>query len=414
MARGDETLDAVIIGAGWAGLGVSHALKARGIPHRVLERARIGETWRTQRWDSFHINTPNLQSVMPGDSYAGPDPNGAMNCREFIALLEDYAQRHELPVETDTPVTELVANGDSYRLTTPRGTLMTRSVVIATGNQNYPIRPSLAAALPSGLRQIDASQYRSAASLDDGAVLVVGSAQSGGQIAEDLAEAGRTVFLSTSKSGRLPTLYRGSHISIWMVRTGLFDVTRQEMIEQQGRLLGRPLVGALHTISLQSLSQQGVVLLGRFTGVDGNSMTFGDQAEEHVRHADERSASIRRMIDEYIADAAIDAPDAEPDPAEVVAARLPDPPIRSLDLAKRGITTVIWCTGFKGDFRWARIPGLLDAEGQPVHIDGVAAVPGIFFAGLAFAISRRSGTILAIAEEASRYAALVAARRDGR
>jgi len=410
MTSEEKVLDAAVIGAGWAGLGVSQALMALGIHHRVMERARIGETWRTQRWDSFRINTPNRQTVMPGDSYDGPDPDGALTSDEFVALLEDYVRRHRLPVQPNTPVTELAAHEGVYHLTTPQGILMAHNVVIATGNQNCPIRPALASALPPELHQLDACDYRNAENLESGAVLVVGSAQSGGQIAEDLIEKGRRVFLSTSRVGRLPRLYRGSHIMDWMVRTGLLDVTRQEMLRRYGRIPGRPITGALHTISLQSLSAQGAVLLGRLTGVNGGILTFDDDTEQNVRFADEASANIRRQIDEYIASVALNAPPAELDPAEVVAVRLPHPPIRSLDLKACGIRTVIWCTGFKGDFAWARIPGLLDAEGQPVHENGIAQIPGAYFAGLAFAVSRRSGTILAIADEAARFSGQISER----
>jgi putative flavoprotein involved in K+ transport len=405
-----DVLDAVVIGAGWAGLGVSQALASRGIRHRVLERARICETWRTQRWDSFHINTPNSQTLMPGDTYGGPDPDGAMTCGEFIAMLENYARRHRLPVETNTAVTALEAHKEGYALVTPRSTLLARNVVIATGDQNCPVRPQLAAALPSELQQLDACDYRHPDRLESGSVLVVGSAQSGGQIAEDLLQNGRRVFLSTSRVGRLPRLYRGSHMIVWMVRTGLLDVTRQEMLQKHGRIAGRPLTGALHTISLQSLSAQGAVLLGRLSGAERGKLYFDADAEQNVRFADEASINLRAQVDEFIKRAAIEAPQAEPDPAEEIPACLPDPPIRSLELTACGIRTVIWCTGFKGDFTWVRVPGLLDRQSQPAHENGVAKVPGIYFAGLSFAVSRRSGTILAIADEASRFSKQIADR----
>lgn len=337
---------------------------------------------------------------MPGDRYIGSDPDGAMTSHQFVALLEDYAGRHGLPVETGTPVTDLVASDSVFRLSIPSGPLWARNVVIASSTQNCPVRPSFSALLPPEVRQIDASTYRNASALDSGAVLVVGSAQSGGQIAEDLVRAGRMVYLATGRVGRLPRMYRGTHISVWMVLTGLMDVTRRELL-QQGPIPGRALTGALHTISLQSLSAQGVVLLGRFTGVDGRCLSFGDDAEAHVRHADEGSARLRNQIDAYIARHGIDAPAAEPDPAEVIDAVLPNPPLQSIDLVARGITTVIWCTGFKGDFGWVRVPNVLDAQGQPSHENGFASVPGVYFAGLPFSISRRSGTILAIAEEAA-------------
>jgi len=167
-----DVLDAAVIGSGWAGLGVSHALVQKGLRHRVLERGRIGETWRTQRWDSFRMNTPNVQTVMPGDRYNGSDPYGVLTRDEFVALLEDFAERNCLPVEPDTPVTGLAGGQENgaYCLTTPRGTLRARNVVIASGNLNCPLRPHWAAALPRGFRQIDASDYRSTADLHNGAV----------------------------------------------------------------------------------------------------------------------------------------------------------------------------------------------------------------------------------------------------
>ncbi|TCL74864.1 NAD(P)/FAD-dependent oxidoreductase [Rhizobium sp. BK251] len=398
-----DVLDAVVVGAGWAGLGVSYWLARRGLRHSVLERGRIGETWRTQRWDSFRMNTPNVQTVMPGDRYDGDDPSGALTRDQFVALLEDFARRNALPIEPDTAVSELTHENDAYRLTTARGTLLARNVIVASGSLNCPVRPACAAALPPGLRQIDASGYRSAADLPDGAVLVVGSGQSGVQIAEELAQAGRTVFLATSRVGRLPRRYRGRDIMVWLLECGFLDVRREEVIRLAGRIPPRGVLGSLHTISLQALSAQGIVLLGRLTGVeDGAGLSFADDLEANARFADEASDNIKRHIDDYISRAGIDAPASEPDPAETVAMRQPNPAIASLDLARSGITTVVWCTGFKGDFSWMRLPGALDAAGQPVHEDGVAALPGLYFAGLDFASTRKSGIILAIGEEAPR------------
>lgn len=351
------------------------------------------------------MNTPNVQTVMPGDCYDGPDPSGALTRDQFVALLEDFARRNALPVEPDTAVTELsrAHENGAYRLTTSRGTLLARNVIVASGSLNCPVRPIWAAALPPVLRQIDASGYRSAADLPDGAVLVVGSGQSGAQIAEELAEAGRTVFLATSRVGRLPRRYRGRDVMVWLLECGFLDVRREEVIRLAGRIPPRGVLGSVHTISLQALSAQGVVLLGRLTGVeDGGRLSFADDLEANVRFADEASDNIKRHIDEYISRAGIDAPVSEPDPAETVAIRQPNPTIGLLDLSRSRITSVVWCTGFKGDFSWVRLPGALDAAGQPVHEDGVAALPGLYFAGLDFASTRKSGIILAIAEEAPR------------
>ena len=405
MTSESDTLDAIVVGAGWAGLGVSYYLTQAGLRHRVLERGRVGETWRIQRWDSFRLNIPNIQTVMPGDQYSGPDPEGAMTRDEFVALLEDFAERNRLPIEPDSAVTELAPDQAAgvYRLVTVRGTLRARNVVIASGNLNCPLRPAWAAGLPRSLCQIDTSAYRNPGALHPGAVLVVGSGQSGAQIADDLAQAGRPVFLATSQVGRARRRYRGRDIMIWLVQCGLFDVPRKEFVQSSGRIAPRPLFGAQHTISLQSLSAQGVVLLGRFNGIESDGrLSFADDLENNMSFADEASTKMQRQIDDYIARTGIDAPRAEPDPAETVAVRLPNPPIRSLDLAERGITTVIWCTGFQGDFTWVRLPGALDTRGQPVHEDGVTKHRGFYFAGLDLAVTRKSGTILAVTDESAR------------
>ncbi|RWO90673.1 MAG: FAD-dependent oxidoreductase [Mesorhizobium sp.] len=403
MTDGGDVLDAVVIGAGWAGLGVSYWLARRGLRHSVLERGRIGETWRTQRWDLFRMNTPNVQTVMPGDCYDGPHPDGALTRDQFVTLLEDFAGRNALPIEPDTAVSELTHENGAYRLTTSHGTLWARNVIVASGSLNCPVRPVWAAALSPALRQIDASGYRSAADLPDGAVLVVGSGQSGAQVAEELADAGRTVFLATSRVGRLPRRYRGRDIMVWLLESGFLDVRREEIIRLAGRIPPRGVLGSMHTISLQALSAQGVVLLGRLTGIeDSGSLSFADDLEANVRFADEGSENVKHHVDDYISRMGIDAPVAEPDPAETVAMREPNPTIGSLDLSRSGVTSVVWCTGFKGDFSWMRLPGALDSAGQPVHVDGVAALPRLYFAGLDFAFTRKSGTILAIAEEAPR------------
>ncbi len=398
-----DVLDAVVVGAGWAGLGVSYWLARRGLRHSVLERGRIGETWRTQRWDSFRMNSPNVQTVMPGDRYDGPDPYGVLTRDQFVALLEDFAGRNGLPIEADTAVSELAQENGAYRLTTSHGTLRARNVIVASGNLNCPVRPISSDALPPDIYQIDASGYRSAADLPGGAVLVVGSGQSGAQIAEELAEAGRTVFLATSRVGRLPRRYRGRDVMVWLEESGFLDVRREEVIRLAGRIPPRGVLGSEHTISLQALGAQGIVLLGRLTGVtDGGCLSFADDVEANVRFGDEASDNAKRYIDDYIGRTGIDAPVSEPDPAETVAWRQPDPAdrfARSLPVRhyQRGVVHRL-----QGRFQLVRLPDALDGAGQPVHTDGVGVLPGLYFAGLDFASTRKSGIILAIAEEAPR------------
>jgi putative flavoprotein involved in K+ transport len=394
-------LDVVVVGAGWAGLSVSQGLRAAGVPHVVIERGRIGETWRTQRWDSFHFNLPNVLSMLPGDRYEGNEPEGAMTRDEFVALLEDYAARHSLPIQVGESVVEVTpdtANGFVVRTDARR--LIARNVVAASGSLNRARRPVLSRRIPEGVAQLDASSYRSAAALEPGAVLVVGSGQSGGQIAKDLVDAGREVFLATSKTGRLVRHYRGRLLAFWLVEAGALEQRREEFVLPSGAVPARSLQGALETLSLQALSAQGVTLLGRLEGVDGMVLRFGDDAAANLNFADEAAAALRGRVDDYIARQGITAPPATDDPAEVVAAKLPSPPIRSLSLAAHGIRTVIWCTGFDGDFSWLNVPGALTADRQPIHVSGIGE-GGLYYPGLDFAVTRKSGTILAAAEEAS-------------
>ena len=410
----DETgvLDAVVVGAGWAGLGVSYMLARSDMRHCVFERRRIGETWRTQRWDSFHFNLPNMCSVMPGDRYDGPEPEGFMSQMEFVALLEDYAQRNRLPVRTDVSVTKLDSSNGMFRVVTPERTWRAKNVVVASGSLNRPRRPASASTLTGGPVQLDASDYRKAGDLPAGAVLVVGSAQSGCQIAEDLILAGRETYLATGHIGRLPRRYRGHDIVLWMVKAGLFDVPRKDFVDPSGRIAARPMLGALHTISLQSLSAQGVVLLGRFVGVDNGRLIFADDVLENIRFGDEISAQFKNRIDEFIRCNGLNAPAPVVDKAEAVAPRLPQHPILSLDLIERNISAIVWCTGFEGDFSWIDVPGVLDERRQPVHENGIASVPGVYFAGLDFASTRRSGTVMAVEDEARRFVARIQARAN--
>jgi putative flavoprotein involved in K+ transport len=337
---------------------------------------------------------------MPGDRYVGPNPEGVMIRDQFVVLLEDFAARKCLPLELDTPVTELVYGQDSgaYRVSTPRGTFLARNVVIATGNQNCPVLPAWSGKLPSDICQIHASDYRNAHRLAPGAVLVVGSGQSGGQIAEDLIEAKRTVFLATSRVGRKPRRYRGRDISLWLEESGLYEKPRAS--EGSG-LRTRPLFGADHTISLQSLSAQGVTLLGRCTGFEEGRFCFADTLIENLHFGDQSSAAYKREIDAYIIRAGIDAPPPISDAAEIIDARIPSPAILTLDPLECKIATVIWCTGFKGDFGWVQLPELLDSRGQPIQKDCITSIPGVYFAGLDLGSKIISGTIMAIAEEAT-------------
>jgi putative flavoprotein involved in K+ transport len=397
-------LDSVIIGAGWAGLAVSAALVDRGIRHRLFERSRIGESWRSARWDSFLVNTPNMHTVMPGDRYVGNAPTGSMTAAALVALLEDYAHRRGLPVECGRDVAALTREADGFRCDVDGETVLARTAVLACGHQSVTLRPGLAAALPARIAQLDALTYRNPRDLPPGSVLVVGSGQSGGQIAEELNQSGRRVFLATSRVGRFPQSYRGRHALEWGVDLGLMDVPREDLVRNFGAVPTRALNGADHTISLQGLSASGVVLLGRLTAVQGQVLILADDLGENLAHGDRLAQDFRDAVDAHIAEHGLPAPPGTPDPGEAVAPVLADPPIRALDLADAGIGTVIWCTGVRGDYRFLQVPGVLDARGAPIEAAGVSPVTGLYVAGVPYSVSRRSGTILAAEPESAHIA----------
>ncbi len=407
--------DVIIVGAGWAGLGVSYLLKQAGISHVVLERDQICHTWLTQRWNSFHMNTVNVATVLPGERYEGSQPEGFMTRDDFVSMVTGYAQRHALPVETGVEV-ECVRRADDKRadgrfpddgfaVETSSGLYHAKAVVAATGNLNVPRRPAFSKNLPETINQIDVSDYRDPASLPAGAILVVGCGNSGGQIAEDLALGGRQVYQSTGRNGRVPRTYRGRDIYLWLEDTGMLSKPRTSSS-------GRGLIGATHTISLQSLSALGVTLLGRLDGLDtAGRLAIADSLQDSLAYGDGMSAALKAEIDAYITRTNLNAPDAIPEPAETVVPILPDPPIRTLDLADHNITTILWSTGFTGDFSWLRVPEALDQSGNPAQEKSLST-PGIYFAGLDTLESLKAGTVLMVKEEAQRIADHIIARLE--
>ncbi len=408
MESHPERHDVAIVGAGWAGLSVSYALARAGYSHAVYERDSICHTWRTQRWDTFRMNTPNVMTVLPGDRYEGDEPEGYMTRDAFVAMVEDYAARNALPVREGTAVLSARRAGDGpdgpFEIRTSAGSALANSIVVATGNLNVPRRPAMAAHLPASVTQIDGSDYRAPDALPPGGVLVVGCGNSGGQIAEDIALAGRRVILSTGRNGRVPRTYRGRDIFLWLTDTG-------RLAQPRTTASGRGLIGATHTISLQSLSAMGVTLAGRLRDISGDGrVRFDDTLADSAAYGDEMSAMLRAEIDEYIAREGIDAPAPVPDPAETVATRFPDPPLTEIDLAREGIATVIWSTGFSGDFGWLDVPGALGADGAPAQ-DRSVSVPGIYFAGLDTLESLRAGTVMMAGEEAARIVRHIADHR---
>lgn len=408
-------LDTVVIGAGQAGLAMSRWLQKHDIDHVVLERGRLGHSWRAQRWDSFHLNTPNVINLLPDDDYGGDDPWGFVPATELVRYFEEYRDRHRLPVEEGVEVTAVRRAGNAFDVAAGERIWRCRNVVLCSGDQNDPRTPALAAKLPDDIAQFHTADYRRPDQLPDGATLVVGAAQSGVQIVEDLVDGGREVYFCTSAVGRAPRRYRGKDLIEWFQLAGLTE-QRPEDLEDPDEIHARqPQISGTrggHTVSLQQLARDGVTLLGRLAGVRGRVLEIGDDLEANVAKGDEVSAKLRGNLDMMISKAGIDAPPAEPDPVEApfdgIAAMAA---VRELELDRAGIASVIWATGFGPRFDYLE-PGLLDERGRPRHREGVCEVPGLYCLGLTWLRRRISGLIPGVAGDAEQIAGQIAQRRN--
>ena len=412
-------LDAVVVGAGQAGLGVSYFLQRDGHKHVVFERGRIGESWLSQRWDSFKLNTPNFMNVLPGLPYEGPAPDGFWRHDELVDYFQRYAEHFHLPVRTGVTVVSVERAEDEERFIVKtrvgrqvEESVVSRSIVVAAGIKQTPKTPPLHSRLPRDIAQLHTADYRSAAALPPGAIVVVGSGQSGCQIAEDLLSAGRTVYLCTSKVGRAPRRYRGRELLAWWIDMGFLDATFASLEDKSISRAPQPQISGIgrygHTVSLQSLARQGALILGRLVDVEGSTLALSDEAAAHVRFADEFSQRLKDNIDAYLTKAQITAPPLQEDPADA-----PDSqaecvsPLTRLSLPEAKVSTVIWATGFTGDFTWIHLP-VLDPEGNPIHQQGISPIRGLYFIGFPWLISRKSGIIYGIGQDAESIARAIA------
>jgi putative flavoprotein involved in K+ transport len=404
MSTGRQTvIDCVVVGAGPAGLAASAALTERDVEHVVLERGRAGESWRTQRWDSFRLNTPGWMNELLGEQARDAFATGS----EVVQRLEKVAA--DAPVRAGVEVAGLAPAGDGYALRTGGGDLRARTVVVATGDQNVPRVPALARTLPDRIAQYHTADYRGPALLPAGAVLVVGSAQSGCQIAEDLLAAGRRVVLATSPAGRFTWRHRGGDTVEWLVEAGFFDQRPQDLPDPSVMRAAQPIVASGgRSLSLQALARAGATLVGRPVAVAGERVTFDDSVTANVAAGDAFAARARGMVDDLIRRRGLDAPPPEPDDTETPVEL--DPP-QVLDLRDHDVASVVWCTGFTGDFTWLD-PALVGADGQPRRQDAAAAAPGLWYVGLKWLVRRSSGILLGFPRDAATVAAAVRAHLD--
>jgi putative flavoprotein involved in K+ transport len=384
----------VVIGAGHAGLAMSHHLTARSVDHVILERGEVAHSWKTERWDSLRLLTPNWLSRLPGYAYEGNDPDGFRTMPETIDFLERYASSIAAPVHTHTRVTSVRANGDGYSIETDRGEWEARSVVLATGACNIPVVPAFASELPSDIRTLTAQDYRNPDQLGPGGVLVVGASASGTQIAEEIQRSGRQVTIAVGEHIRAPRVYRGRDIKWWMDRAGVLD-DRYDEVDDIGRARHVPslqLAGSLdrHSVDLNHLTDMGVQLVGRFAGIADGRAQFSGSLRNKAELSD---LKMNRLLDRIDAWATEHGLDGEVEPAiRFEHTRVPDSPPLLVSLQRGEFKTLVWASGYHPDYSWLDVP-VLDYKGRVRHDAGVVEAPGMYLLGLPFLRRRKSSLI---------------------
>jgi putative flavoprotein involved in K+ transport len=409
-----EQVEIVIIGGGQAGLALSYYLTQQGRTHVVLERGDVGETWRSQRWDSFTLVTPNWMTQLPGFPYQGDDPDGFLPRGAIVEYLQQYAQSFNAPLQRGVQVTSVQqqSGGDGYLVEADARTFNAANVVLATGAYPKPKLPTVSAALSGDIYQMHTSEYRNPQALPPGAVLVVGTGQSGCQIAEELHESGRQVYLSTSNCGRMPRRYRGKDTTWWCGKIGLYDRTLDQLPSPSAKFACNPHVSGRHgghDINLRQFARDGIILLGHLQAVQGKRITLAPDLEENLMKADAFALPFTQAIDNYIKmssmDVAANDTDGEVQPKSAITVK----PILTLDLQSAGISTIVWATGYKLDFGWVQIP-VFDETGYPVHQRGVTASPGLYVLGLHWLYKAKSALLYGVGEDAAFVASAIAAR----
>ena len=400
-----EHVDVVVVGAGQAGLAASHELSAAGVEHVVLERGRIGATWRG-RWDSFCLVTPNWTVQLPGGHYEGGDPDGYLPRDDIVDHLVTWAGRFGAPVREEVDVFSLArAEDGAYSLETSTGAIRARSVVLATGAYQRSFRPPAAADLPGDLLTVDVDGYRNPAALPPGRVLVVGSGQSGCQIAEELNQAGRDVVLSCGRAPWAPRRLGGRDIVWWVLNGGFLDAPVGSLPSEEAKLWANFQASGHdggHDLHARTLRAMGVTLTGRFVGVDDHRARFARNLRESVAWGDERFEQLMDLVRRVVAERGLESPE------------LPQPgPIgeegpEEIDL--RDVGAVVFAGGFRPDYRsWVRLPDAFDAMGFPIQRDGTSTtVPRLHFVGVHFMRKRKSTLLVGVGEDAEIVARAVA------
>jgi putative flavoprotein involved in K+ transport len=404
-----EKIDSLIVGGGQAGLALSAHLGKRGRPHLVLERHRIAERWRSERWDSLVANGPAWHDRFPALEFSDIDPDSFAHRDRIVSYFETFAQKIAAPVRCGIEVkkVERKQDGTGYRAETSEGVIEARNLVAATGPFQRPIIPTVVPP-EAGITQLHSNAYRNPGQLPEGAVLVVGAGSSGAQIADELLRAGRKVYLSVGPHDRPPRAYRGKDFVWWLGALGQWDAkTREPGMEHVTIAVSGARGG--HTVDFRRLAAAGMTLVGRANGYRNGEMQFSADLARNIARGDANYLAVLDAADAYIARKGLDFPE-EPEARKLDA----DPacvstPILSLNLAEAGITSIIWATGFALDFSWLQVDSF-DAKGTPLHERGVSALPGLYFLGLAWLSRRASPFIWGVWHDAEYLAEHIAAR----
>lgn len=408
-----SSIETFVIGAGQAGLATSYYLTQYQHDHMVLEQSNRGSTvWHRRCWDSFTLVTPNWAFKMPGITNNNVSREAFMSRSEVTGIFENYVNTFKLPVRYNTLVQTVSRTRDgSYIVRTNDDTYTVKNVVIATGFFQHPKILPFAKGISSKIKQLHSSLYRNPASTEEGAVLVIGSGQSGCQIAEELFKAGRKVFLCVGTAGRAPRRYRGKDIIEWLQLTGLFDLTSDQLPPGMGKFNGVPhLTGADggHTINLHQFARDGMTLLGHLRNAENNKILLAPDLHKSLETVDGFEREATAMIDDYVKKNGLDAP-------QEVLPQLQygyeQPLIEQLDLIKEGINTIIWATGYVFDYSMVKLP-VLDQDGFPIQSYGVTKYPGLYFVGMPWMPSEKSGFLLGVGESARHIASDIIKQYD--
>lgn len=405
-------IDVAVIGGGQAGLAASYHLRQQGIDHVVLEKNQIAHSWKTQRWDAFCLVTPNWQCQLPGYPYQGSDPQGFMIRDDIVSYVEGYARHISAPVHEGVAVTSLKRGADGgFVLETSGGPLIAGAVVLAVSGYHVPNVPRMAERLEGTVTQLHSSAYRNPDQLPEGEVLVVGSGQSGCQIAEDLHLAGRKVHLAVGSAPRCPRVYRGREVVEWLNDLGQYDlpVDQHSLKEKVRKNANHYLTGrdGGRDIDLRKFATEGMSLYGRLKDIQDGKLMLADDLNANLDNADRVYNGICRLVDDYIARSGISAPPQD----HYTPVWQPGVPVSELDLAKEGISTVIWTTGFRSDWSWVELP-MFDGNGYPTHTRGITAVDGVYVIGLPWLYTWGSGRFVGIGRDAEYVVSALKSRAD--